>query len=159
MYRNNVDEGGKYLNIAGLQYNLNRRTLEIYVSGCYGKCKDCHNEEIWDFAEGTDFRLWFPKLKNRMETGLVDSIWLLGGDPMDQNKEELIELIDYIRNDLSCKDLWLWTRYPQDEIPNKILNRFNYLKTGEFLNDGSKYTCPLTGIELASSNQKIIKLN
>ena len=120
-------------------------------------CPGCHNEELWNFNEGSEFRGYLKKIQKRINTGLVDSVWILGGDPMDQDRNSLIELINFIKKNKEIQ-IWLWTRYSIHEIPDEILDLLDFLKTGEFKNDGSNYIDQFTGIELASSNQKIISL-
>jgi len=144
------------LNISGLQYNLNRKTLEIYVSGCLGNCEGCHNKELWDFSLGRDCRNFLEKIEKRIKTGMVMSIWVLGGDPMDQNWVDLIDFLKKLKE--YRKKIWLWTRYKKEDISDEILELIDYLKTGEYRHDLPGYTCPMTGIELASNNQKIHKL-
>lgn len=132
--------------------------MEIYVSGCHGKCQGCHNAELWDFNQGTDYKKWLPKLESRIKSGLVDQVWLLGGDPLDQNPDDLFHLIKFLKS-FPNLILWLWTRYSPEKVNPKILNEFHYLKTGEFIINDTAYIDKLTGIKLASSNQKILKLS
>lgn len=144
------------MNISGFQYNLNHKALEIYVSGCTGECVGCHNTELWDFSIGKDYRDFFLKIENKIKTGLVDIVWVLGGDPLDQNPVDLIQLLKFIKT-FNVK-LFLWTRYMIDDLPNGILNYLDYIKTGKFIPDNSSYIEPVFNIKLASSNQKIIKV-
>lgn len=144
------------MNISGFQYNLNRKTLEIYLSGCLGYCPGCHNEELWDFSIGYDYRDSIDKIKKKIETGLVESIWILGGDPLDQN---WIDLKDFIKKIKELKiEIWLWTRYELESIPDDILCLCDFIKTGDYKKDLQSYIDEKTGIELASTNQKIIRL-
>lgn len=144
------------MNISGLQYNLNRKTLEIYISGCFGECDGCHNKELWDFSVGKDFREYLKKIHDRIESGLVENIWILGGDPIDQNLVDLeyflVELKKY------NKEMWLWTRYELQDIPKSILNFFNIVKTGKYDKNLESYFHSEFDLILASKNQKIIKL-
>jgi hypothetical protein len=50
----------------------------------------------------------------------------------------------------------LWTRFY--EIPDNIKKYIKYAKVGEYQKDSDSYEEPLFGIELASGNQKIIKV-
>lgn len=143
------------MNIAGIDYNLNYKALEIYISGCNSPhCNNCHNKALWSHKEGKYYLEYIPSILNKINTKMVNNIWLLGGEPLDQDENKLLDLILKIKKNVS---IWLWTRYY--EIPNNILNNINYAKIGEFNQKLKSYKEPLFGITLASNNQKIIKIN
>ena len=50
----------------------------------------------------------------------------------------------------------LWTRFY--EIPTNIKKYIKYAKLGEYRKDSDSYIEPLFSVELASGNQKIIKV-
>ena len=139
------------MNISGLQYNLNRRTLEIYVSGCRGQCDGCHNPDLWDFEYGREYNFYIPKIQKKIKSGMVDEVWLLGGDPIDQDKTDLINLLDNI----NYLPLFLWTRYDINEIDKDIKKYFKYIKTGRYDKNLPEYYNKEFDITLASNNQKI----
>ena len=144
------------MNISGLQYNLNRKTLEIYVSGCDRGCKGCHNPDLWDYSIGKDYKYYIKKIEEELKSGLINEFWVLGGDPMDQNLNELCYLLAYLFS--TGRKIWLWTRYPFETIPEEVKQYCAYIKTGEYIEDDKSYVDEETGVELASSNQKIHKL-
>ena len=144
------------MNISGLQYNLNRKTLEIYLSGCTGRCDGCHNYELWDFNVGKDWIYYLDKIEENIKSGLIDEIWILGGDPMDQDLMDLHRLISILSN--YGRRIWLWTRHNIKEIPEDIKKLCSYIKTGEYIKDLPGYIDNITGVEIASNNQKIYKL-
>ena len=140
--------------IAGTDYNLNYKALEIYLSGCDGACDGCHNPELWDYNIGNPwYEFDFHKILNPM----IHNIWILGGEPLLQDKKDLqyflYNLTKYTNNK---KSIWLWTRFT--EIPNNIRQYLTYAKVGEYKKDLPGYDESLFGITLASNNQKIIKL-
>ena len=139
------------MNISGLQYNLNRRTLEIYVSGCRGQCDGCHNPDLWDFEYGREYSFYIPKIQKKIKSGMVDEIWILGGDPIDQDKINFIDLL----NNINYLPLFLWTRYDINEIDKDIKKYFKYIKTGKYDKNLPKYYSKEFDITLASNNQKI----
>lgn len=133
----------------------NPKRIEIYLSGCKAPhCEGCHNPESWDFDSGKNISdnliQQFYKYKD-----LYENIWILGGEPLDQAKDDLIWLLYKLKS--FDKKIWVWTRYNFDEIDKDILRYCDYVKTGKFINDGSSYIAEY-GIKLASSNQEIIKL-
>jgi anaerobic ribonucleoside-triphosphate reductase activating protein len=148
------------LRIASTQYTLKNNAFEIYLSGCNGKpkCSGCYNKELWDFDVGEEYTLkYFGKLQQKIYRfkNIIDSIIILGGEPLDQ------DLLDfyYFTEDMKSfnKILWLFTRYELSEIDLKILNQFDYIKTGKYL---PKMKCENNiqyGIQLSTSNQKIHK--
>lgn len=143
------------MNIAGIEYNLNYKALEIYISGCNSPhCDNCHNKELWNYTEGKYYLEYIPSILSKINTGMINHIWLLGGEPLDQDENKLLDLILKIKQNVS---IWLWTRYY--EIPNNILNNIDYAKIGEFNQKLKSYKEPLFGITLVSNNQKIIKIN
>ena len=144
------------MNISGLQYNLERKTLEIYISGCNGRCEGCHNYELWDFNVGKYWSLYLDKIESDIKSGMVDEIWVLGGDPMDQDYMELYRFIAILSN--YGRRIWLWTRHPLESIPVDLRKLFAYVKTGEYRKDLPGYKDEETGVELASNNQKIHRI-
>jgi len=148
------------LKIASTQYSVANNSFEIYLSGCSGspKCNGCHNNELWDFSIGTNVNDEFlykitEKIK-RFES-IIDNIFILGGEPLDQNKKEFVKMIEILL--LSKKKMWLFTRFEIDEIDTDILLYFNYIKCGRYYDnllcdDNFQY-----GIKLSTSNQKMYK--
>lgn len=131
----------------------NPKRFEIYLSGCLAPhCNGCHNPESWDFNSGIDVDENLISLISKY-SDYFDNIWILGGEPLDQDKEHLIWLLDRL-NDIN-KKIWLFTRYEFNEIDEKILTYLDYIKTGKFINDDSGYLCEY-GFKLGSSNQKVI---
>lgn len=144
------------MNIAGTYYNLNQKAFEIYVSGCDGACEGCHNSDLWDYSIGR------PALDSssninlgwKVSEDIVEQIHILGGEPLLQDLDELEQFL-YILNFFG-KPIMLWTRFY--EVPDNIKQHLDYIKVGEYQKDSDSYIEPLFGIELASGNQKIIKV-
>lgn len=147
------------MNIVSTQYSLNTKSLEIYLAGCSGnpRCEGCHNPLLWDFNIGTPWQDWMDGIINKaVETSLAENIWILGGEPLDQDLNELRAMLEQLK----CinKPLWLFTRFELNKIPADIKEFFDYIKTGRYecsLHDGA--TCEY-GVQLASSNQHVHKL-
>jgi organic radical activating enzyme len=148
------------LKIASTQYSVSYNSFEIYLSGCRGspKCEECYSKELWDFSIGEEYtKEYFDKIKKKINrfNKIIDNIFILGGEPLDQNIEELKKLIFDLK--ILNKPLWLFTRYDLIEIDKSILELFDYAKTGKYIkelscNDNTKYN-----IKLATSNQHINK--
>lgn len=146
------------MKIAGTEYNLNHKALEIYFSGCKAPhCEGCHNSELWDFNFGYDpFGKIFISIVEKAKDPMVEKIWLLGGEPLDQNREEFLRFI-YMLWFWTDAELWLWTRYT--DIPKEVYETISFVKTGAYDKTLDSYVDERHGITLASSNQKIIKLD
>lgn len=148
------------MKIASTQYSINTKSLEIYLSGCNGnpKCEQCHNPELWDFDIGKEYSdKYFETLRKKVSVfdSMIDNIFVLGGEPLDQNIIKFKHMIKDLRK--LNKKLWLFTRYEITEIDKEIKNAFDYIKTGKYImqlqvEDNVQY-----GIKLASANQKIYK--
>ena len=150
------------MNILATQYSLPRKSLEIYVSGCkgddaFGHCHNCHNPETWDFNQGIYYKDELPKILTKIEdfSSLIKRVEIFGGEPNDQNLEELEDLLTILKN--TNKELWVWTRYNLKDCPDFEKKLCDYIKTGEYkeslkCDDNIQY-----GIKLATSNQKINK--
>lgn len=151
------------MNIISLEYTLNIKSLDIYVSGCKGKsgihCKGCHNPSTWNFNIGKDYTSFFEKIENYIKdyNNLIDNIMIFGGEPLDQDINDLTMFLDYLKR--FNKDIWLFTRYDYNEVSEDILNRLDYIKCGEYLEDLKVDDNIQYGIKLATSNQKIYKIN
>lgn len=144
------------MNIASTQFSLKTKSFEIYLSGCDGFCKDCHNPELWDFNLG---RFWEEEVFNIVEKvlkfqNLIDWIWILGGEPLLQDKVSFLKFLNIIKK--ARKDLVLFTRFEIDEIDSDIKCEFNYIKTG-FFDPNCKAAIIQHSITLSSSNQKVFK--
>lgn len=143
------------MNISGIDFDLNNYALCIYLSGCDGACKGCHNPELWDFNAGKEWVLWKQKLKQYLTSEIVRYCWVLGGEPLLNNNNELEQLIIAV----SCfREVMIWTRFELEDIPKNIIQYCSYVKTGKYDCNSESYNEPLFGIELASLNQKIIKV-
>lgn len=148
------------MKIASTQYTLKTKSFEIYLSGCSGnpKCPGCYSPELWDFNVGQDVSSEFiakSTEKILRFDSIIDNIFILGGDPLDQPKEDLLSLIkEFIPLN---KKTWLFTRKELETVPSEIKEQFDYIKTGKYIlelttDDNVQYE-----IKLATSNQKIHK--
>ena len=149
------------MNILYTDFTLKNKSLDIYVAGCNGNphCMDCHNPESWDFNQGVEYNnKYLSYLKNRIKDFniLIDNIMIMGGEPLDQNYNELIKmLLDFKQFN---KDIWLFTRYEIEEISDDIVECCNYIKTGKYIPELKTDDNIQFNIRLASSNQRIYKI-
>jgi len=148
------------MNILGSQYTLTHKALEIYISGCSGNphCIGCHNPESWDFNQGYLYdEEYFEKIKFKVKDFniLIENIMIFGGEPNDQNHDELLHFLTDMKS--LNKKLWLFTRYDITEVPEFELILCDYIKTGAYIPELITEDNVQYGIKLATSNQHIHK--
>lgn len=99
--------------------------ISLFVQGCPIHCKDCFNQEAWDFNGGKE---WTAETQeeflNLADKPYITRISILGGEPLaDQNISAVYDLIVAIKNRFEDeKKIWLYTGYYIDEVKYKIIN-------------------------------------
>ena len=131
----------------------------LWVSGCDIHCRNCHNQQTWDFFSG------IPFTENTMQELLYDlskpyikGLTLSGGHPLDpHNAPKVLEIVKRVKMVFPNKDIWIYSGYVwEDIIKDNTLKEI--LKCTDVLVDGA-YVDELRDISLAfrgSSNQRII---
>lgn len=141
---------GKPLSVADIKTSFidipKRICVTIYLCGCNIKCSGCHNETLWEYKpESVKEVVEIVKIINK-QSELIDSVCIMGGEPLMQDNNELLKLILEIRS--IPLEVCLYTSYELDQIPGVILDNLDMVKTGKYRkeleSDGN----------LASSNQK-----
>ncbi len=146
------------MRIAGTSVSVGHGAYEIYLSGCRAPhCLGCHNPELWDFAQGRPYEVMRRRLLERVASlpTFLDRIWILGGEPLDQDPQELEVLLADINGCRDVRSLWLFTRY--ENVPEWIWRYVEYVKIGAYEQNktaGGPFIS--RGIPLASSNQRIL---
>lgn len=148
------------MNILATQFDIGRSSLEIFLAGCKGnpKCTNCHNPESWYFNSGDVIDAKFYKKlqdKDRVYDSLIKSISIMGGEPLDQN---VVEFCDFLKELTKIgKEIWLFTRYELDEIPEYVKVHCDYIKCGRYLEEFKATDNIQYGVCLATTNQNIYK--
>ena len=149
------------MNILSTQYTLATKSFEIYVAGCKGQphCKGCHNPESWDFNQGNkwseEYYLTTIKPKILEFNSIIKNIMIFGGEPLDQKHSELLSML-YDLKELN-KEIWIFTRYDIEDIPEEIINCCDYIKCGRYDEDLKTNDNIQQGIKLSTSNQNVYK--
>ena len=126
--------------------------LVIFTTGCIHNCPGCHNVEMQNYDYGVEWSIEDIIEYIRERHRWIDGLTLSGGDPLFQLNETLA-LLTAIRKDKELKGLniWLYTGYLFEDIPNNIKVKVNAIVDGKYNKElPSK---PFRG----SSNQKIFK--
>lgn len=137
------------MKIAGINYEIDTQSIDIFISGCYGNCKGCHNEDIKDFNIGNpNLKEAFDKVESIVNSlkGMpkgsltVKHIRLMGGEPLDNNLEILKSFVDTLST--FNIPMVLFTRRELDHL--KARSKYNYfLETFDYIKCGP-YDCSVT---------------
>jgi len=82
---------------------------------------------------------------------------IFGGEPNDQNKDELLHLLFDLKS--LNKKIWIFTRYDLKQLPKFELELCDYIKCGRYIPELTTKNNIQYRIKLATSNQKIYKKN
>ena len=128
----------------------------LFVQGCSHHCKNCFNQETWSFKGGKEFNEKEQEefIKNANKS-VVSSISILGGDPLQQDREDLYNFLKRLKEEVN-KPIFLWTGYIYEEIPKQYLpsvyDFVDVLIDGRFEEDKKNLMLRYRG----SSNQRVI---
>ena len=132
----------------------------LFVSGCTNNCEGCFNKDLQDFNYG---ELWTEEVEDdfikQVKNSNIVGVNILGGEPMDQIKDEVLSnLLKRIKEEAN-KSIWIWSGYLyEDIIANKERNKI--LSYADVLIDG-RFELAKRDISLkyrGSSNQRIIDI-
>ena len=148
-----------------MRYNLVRKMdisngpgvrVSVFMQGCEFHCKNCFNQETWDFKGGKEFNDdTIESIINLCKQEHITGLSILGGEPMHPvNIEGTTELAKAFKEECPNKNLWIWTGYLFD----KDLKDKDVLKYVDVIVDG-QYNDALHDPTLkwkGSSNQRVI---
>lgn len=146
------------MNILATQYSLGAKAFEIYLAGCKGPhCPGCHNPESWDFSQGKYWQDEIDSITYKITefSCLIDRIYLLGGEPLDQDLSEIFKLASMLKQ--TGKEIWLFTGKSYEEVPFNLMGLIDYVKHGRY-DDTLKELKEQYGVTLGSSNQGVVKV-
>ena len=129
--------------------------VSIFMQGCHFHCKDCFNEEAWDFEGGKEYT---DKTINRVlelcEKEYIVGLSILGGEPMHpKNIEGTTKLAKLFKEKFPNKNLWIWTGFLFEDIKsNEVFNYVDTLVDGQFKTELFDPRLKWKG----SSNQRVI---
>lgn len=139
--------------------------VSLFVSGCSHHCRECFNQETWDFEYGSLFdEKAEDEIIDYLKPDYIKGLTLLGGDPMEKaNQEALIPLLEKVKNKYPDKSIWCYTGYDFEddikknmiknwEVTQKFMSYIDVLVDGEFKIDLKDLNLVFRG----SSNQRII---
>ncbi len=154
--------------------------ISLFVQGCPFHCKNCFNSETWDFNGGKE---WTEETKNKfielINRPYIKRVSFLGGECLaEQNLDEVLKLIQQIRNSFPEKTIWLYTGYEWNQIMNikvtqpffscqdleskiqnvlkrqEIIKMCNVVVDGEYIDEQQDFSLKFRG----SKNQRVINV-
>lgn len=145
------------------EYNPFFNSIDIYTCGCKDHpCVGCFNPELWNFNQGTFYTDFFPSLEKKIKDLEVKSSFLFGGEPLDNNYTDILQLCSFLKKlDLT---VYLFTHYEvsfvldlikSNKFSGNLLFYVDYLKCGIYDQTLKTANNIQYGIKLASSNQHI----
>ena len=88
--------------------------VTLWVAGCKHHCKGCHNQWTWNYNQGTIFKYnkrdIYLKLSALLDKDYIDGLTFSGGDPLCQDKEcliEILQIINWCKERYPAKNIWL----------------------------------------------------
>ena len=130
----------------------------LWLAGCSHHCPNCQNPVTWDPDDGILFDKNARKeLLDIVSQDYISGITFSGGDPLfESNREEVYELIEYIKSVYPNKTVWLYTGYTFNDlkkfVPIGILNKIDVIIDGPYIEKFRDTSLKWRG----SSNQRVI---
>ena len=132
----------------------------LWLAGCSHHCPNCQNPITWDPNDGILFDKNARKeLLDIISQDYISGITFSGGDPLfESNREEVYELIEYIKSVYPNKTVWLYTGYTFNDlkkfVPIGILNKIDVIIDGPYIEKFRDTSLKWRG----SSNQRVINV-
>lgn len=139
--------------------------VSLFVSGCTHRCRNCFNQEAWDFGYGQPFTgETEEEILKALEPDYIKGLSLLGGEPFEpENQRELVKLVKRVKERYSEKDIWCYTGYTLEkdllregrvrcQVTHELLSLMDVLVDGAFVEELKDISLPFRG----SSNQRIL---
>lgn len=141
--------------------------VSLFVSGCRHHCKNCFNQEAWDFEYGQPFtQQTIDTIIEDLRPSFVRGLTLLGGEPFDPlNQSAVVELLRQVKTVLPEKTVWAFTGYLLDRdllsgkvgdpaIVREYLGYLDVLVDGPFIEAQKNLSLRFRG----SENQRLIDI-
>ena len=124
--------------------------VSLFVQGCRFHCKNCFNQDTWDFNGGKEWNditeKHFLALVNRP---YIERVSFLGGEPLaNENCDTIYHLCSIIH-----KPIWLYTGYCFDCIQDRFKRVADVIVDGQYKDELRNMNLSFRG----SSNQHIWK--
>ena len=140
--------------------------VSLFVSGCRNHCKECFNQETWNFKYGEEFTKEVEdRIIENLKHSWINGLTILGGEPFEiENQRDLVSFVKRVRNEVPDKTIWMYSGYLFDteihapngkvhcEVTDEILKNIDILVDGKFEISKTNLSLKFRG----STNQRII---
>lgn len=134
--------------------------LVIWTQGCSNNCPNCASPELQSFDDQSKRiapQKLFDLIKANVNSQLVDGITITGGEPLQQPKDELLELLAMLNT--ITPDIIIYTGYKYkdlcsvlgEDVFTSLQSKINVMIAGPYIDKLNKSNLTLKG----SSNQTI----
>ncbi len=130
--------------------------VSVFMQGCAFHCKNCFNQETWDFEKGKELT---DEVINHVldlcNEQYVAGLSILGGEPMHpRNIEGTTKLAKAFKERYPNKNLWVWSGFLFDrDLKDKdVLKYIDVLVDGQYVDELHDFRLKWRG----SSNQRVI---
>lgn len=96
----------------------------LWLSACLHHCYNCQNPQTWNPDSGIPFdESAKQEIFNELSKDYISGITFSGGDPLHENNlDEVLKLVQEIRNSFPEKTIWLYTGYKLELLSEEIYN-------------------------------------
>ena len=113
----------------------------LFLQGCNLRCKGCQNKSAWDIKDGTYIEI--DSLVDELNKNCRNKkLTISGGEPLFQ-----LEALRVLLDKLQGFDIALYTGHDRDEVPDDVISKVTYLKTGSFIEELKTSIKPYVGSE------------
>ena len=120
--------------------------ISLFVSGCRHHCKNCFNQETWDFNYGHLFDEDVQnKILEQLGKSYIQGLTLLGGEPFEiENQRGLLPFIRKVKELYPNKSIWafsgsVWEQIVSGnahcEVTDELLSYLDVLVDGPFIQE------------------------
>ena len=138
--------------------------VSLFVSGCTHRCKDCFNQETWDFQYGHPFgQAQVDEILQDLSKPYIKGLSLLGGEPFHpDNQSAVLDLVQQARASYPNLNIWCYSGYLFQDLAagqvgrhsRALLEQLNILVDGPFVAEKKNLSLRFRG----SENQRIIQV-
>ncbi len=130
--------------------------VSVFMQGCEFHCKNCFNQETWDFEGGKKITQdTIDEIMDLCSKDYIKGLSILGGEPMHpKNIEATTKIAKEFKEKYPNKTVWVWTGYKFDEDlkDKEALKYIDVLVDGRYVEELHDPTLKWKG----SSNQRVI---
>lgn len=138
--------------------------VSLFVSGCTHRCKDCFNQEAWDFQYGHPFgQAQVDEILQDLSKPYIKGLSLLGGEPFHpDNQAAVLDLVQQARVSYPNLNIWCYSGYLFQDLAagqvgrhsRALLEQLDILVDGPFVAEKKNLSLRFRG----SENQRIIQV-